>query len=413
MSNSMREWFVSQARLGRALASSIRASRATCLALALLAVPAVVLAQRPVNLPPGECTNCHDHDAQKEWSLTRDGDGKGKQHFKAYQQLFEPEGTKYGEALGVKVNDPKGPCVTCHATVVQGKAKNGVTCQTCHGPGSLYLKQHQTTGDASRAESVTLGLKDTIGKPNTWVRDCMTCHVMGNYPDDAKIVAAGHSDGSKFDIRQGLVNVQGPGHWKNKFDPNAINAIAEPIKRTLLAKLKGGSGSVPAPTSTPSPAPAPAPTPTPAPTPAPAPAPAPAPGPAPAPAPTPAPAPAPAPRPAPTPNDLAAPPAPIPSPRPLPRPPLPPAPPDPVVLPPAPDAPMTPATMIGSIQGRLAALLDTLLVRGVVLPKPVTPPQKQTLYRGADAELIRLQEEIISLALEALASPPPKPRSQQ
>jgi hypothetical protein len=74
---------------------------------------------------------------------------------------------------------------------------------------------------------------------------------------------------------------------------------------------------------------------------------------------------------------------------------------------------MTPATMIGSIQGRLAALLDTLLMRGVVLPKPVTPPQKQTLYRGADAELIRLQDEIISLALEALASPPAKPRSQQ
>jgi hypothetical protein len=45
----------------------------------------------------------------------------------------------------------------------------------------------------------------------------------------------------------------------------------------------------------------------------------------------------------------------------------------------------------------------------------VTPPERKTVYRGADAELLRLQDEIIALALEALgtapapkAAPPPQ-----
>jgi hypothetical protein len=398
-------------------APCIRVFKAACLALGLLMIPAAVFAQKPANVAPGECTNCHDHDAQKEWSLTRDGDGKGKQHFKAYQQLFEPEGTKYAEALGVKVNDPKGICVTCHATVVQGKAKNGVTCQTCHGPGSLYLKPHQTKGEQAYKESVALGLKDTINKPNTWVRDCITCHVMGNNPDDARIVKAGHSDGADFVIGTRLDFVKGPGHWKSEHAANNINAIAEPIKRTLIARLKAASGggpssepSKPEPPAPPKPEPPAPPKPEP---PAPPKAEPPAPPKSEPPAP---PKPGPPAKPEPPASkrdDLVVPPPPPPGPPPLPRPPKPVPLPDVVIPPPAPDAPMTPATMLGSIQGRLAALLDTLLVRGVVLPKPVTPPQKQTLYRGADAELIRLQDEIISLALEALASPPPKPRSQQ
>jgi hypothetical protein len=384
----------------------IRVFRSTCLILGLLATPAVVLAQKATNVAPGECTNCHDHDAQKEWSISRDGDGKGKQHFKAYQQLFEPKGLEWGEALGVKVNDVKGPCVTCHATVVQGKAKNGVTCQTCHGPGSLYLKPHQVKGDEAYRESVGLGLKDTIKKPNTWVRDCMTCHVLGNNPDDARIAKAGHPDGSDFVIGTRLQFVQGPGHWKSTYSGNDINAIAEPIKRVLLGRLKGASGGGTTTTAKTEPAPEAPKTETAKSEPAkvdppkvdtarvetskPEP-----------------------PKAPPTKEELIAPPPPPPPPVRTTRAAVPPPPPpDPVVTPPAPDAPMTPAPMIGSIQGRLAALLDTLLVRGVVLPKPVTPPTKQTLYRGADAELIRLQDEIISLALEALASPP-KPRSQQ
>ena len=69
-------------------------------------------------------------------------------------------------------------------------------------------------------------------------------------------------------------------------------------------------------------------------------------------------------------------------------------------------APLSPAGVVASIQGRLITLLDTLLQKEVVVPKPVTPPALTTVYRGSDAKLIRLQTEIIESALEALGTPP-------
>jgi hypothetical protein len=84
-----------------------------------------------------------------------------------------------------------------------------------------------------------------------------------------------------------------------------------------------------------------------------------------------------------------------------------PAVPDPV------DLPRTPAGMVASVQGRLAALLQALLVRGARTPVRVTPPERPTVYRGADAELLRLQEEVIALALEALGTAPVTPQQQR
>jgi hypothetical protein len=86
----------------------------------------------------------------------------------------------------------------------------------------------------------------------------------------------------------------------------------------------------------------------------------------------------------------------------------------PIILPPDPQLPPTPTGIVASIQGRLAALLDNLLSRGTTTPTRVTPPTRKTVYRGADADLLRLQDEVIALALEALSTapaqktPPPK-----
>lgn len=68
--------------------------------------------------------------------------------------------------------------------------------------------------------------------------------------------------------------------------------------------------------------------------------------------------------------------------------------------------PTTPAGIVAAVQGRIAALLDRLLGAGVSAPTPVTPPERKTVYRGPDADLLRLQEEVIALALEALGSKP-------
>jgi hypothetical protein len=69
--------------------------------------------------------------------------------------------------------------------------------------------------------------------------------------------------------------------------------------------------------------------------------------------------------------------------------------------------PQSPAAAVAALQGRAIALLDSLLRRGGRMPIRVTPPEKKTEYRGPDADLLRLQEDVLSLAIEALKTAPP------
>ena len=71
-------------------------------------------------------------------------------------------------------------CVTCHATKVGGTPVADATCQSCYGPGSLYLKPHQEK-DAFKTRFpsfVQQGMRDIIGKPATWVLERLKCHVL-------------------------------------------------------------------------------------------------------------------------------------------------------------------------------------------------------------------------------------------
>lgn len=362
-------------------------------------------AQPRTNVGRGKCVDCHDHRDEKEWSLKLDGDGKGKQHFNALNQLNDPNAPKYAKA--VNVDDPydaRSSCVKCHATVVRGSADDGVTCESCHGPGSAYLVPHQTKG--AYQESLKLGMKDVVKNPKAWARDCVTCHVLGANPGDAELAAAGHPTGADFDISRKYATVAL--HWQSKYTGNEVAAAGGNLRTELLAKLKPAGAkpeATPAPVAAAPPS-APAPPVTAAPSAAPA-----APPPAPAPSRTAA-----APR--------AAAPAPVATPAPgLPRrrPAAVPAPApsvatttEPTVVAPSaavptgpePSLPTTPAGIVAAVQGRIAALLDRLLGAGVSAPTPATPPERKTVYRGPDADLLRLQEEVIALALEALGTKP-------
>lgn len=421
----------------------------------------VAAAQAPEYLSPSSCTNCHDHKAQVTWSEQYDGGAGDKQHLKALTQLrapkFKEAFTKY--ALAAKVEAPaKDPyCTSCHATIVGGEPKIGVTCQSCHGPASLYLKPHQEK-DGYKTNYQTFvkqGMREVVRNPKQWIKDCLNCHVLGNTPEkDQAIATAGHPDGRDFNVGAKIKTVMGPGHWgsvvtqdrKVDYTESSIEALAVPEKQRLLARLKTGSAKAvavaadaAAPTAktpaTPSPAPSPGPSPVPAPPVSVAPTasagrgdtagagggtvPAAGRGTAPGAPPatvanptgpaTPAVVTPPTPRGPAAPSNSAV----------LATPP--PSPPVRVAKPPAPDplpptaaaaaapsepAPLTAAGVVASIQGRLISLLGTLLSRDVVLPNPVTPPAAPTVYRGADADLIRLQDEVIALALEALGTAP-------
>jgi hypothetical protein len=377
-----------------------RAVLLAVVACALLGAPGVAVAQR-TNVGPAKCGDCHDHEDEKEWSQKRDG-LNGKFHLNSKKALDKPEAAEYAKAIGLAdVYDVKGTCVKCHATVVRNRASFGISCESCHGAGSEYLTPHQEKG--AYEKSLGLGMLDVRKKPNNWVKDCMVCHVLGDNPSDIELAKTSHPRGDDFLVGVKFKPVSG--HWPadTKYTENQIAAIGNPIQKTLLAKLpaKGGARVAEA---------------------------------------KPEPPPPPAEKPA---DPAAGPPGGTPPPPPPPTGGPPPPPPPPVQrrpvfttppglprngpapvttpvptggdaqiivnLPPDPQLPPTPTGIVASIQGRLVALLANLLNAGSTTPTRVTPPEKKTVYRGADAELLRLQDEVIALALEALSTaPPPK-----
>ena len=204
-------------------------------ALMLLALPAQADAQARAFVGPGKCTDCHDHKDEKEWSEKRDGDGKGKQHINALNQLADPKSDGWAKAIGLAdPYDVRGTCVKCHATVVRGSADFGISCESCHGAGRDYLQPHQEKG--SYEKSIPLGMRDVWKKPDKWVTDCMTCHVLGDNPTDPKLAAAGHPTGANFTIQTKFTPVAG--HWTSKYTANQIAALGTPVRDRLLARVK-------------------------------------------------------------------------------------------------------------------------------------------------------------------------------
>jgi hypothetical protein len=431
-------------------------------ALALLLVAPAASAQQ--YLGPSKCVGCHDHERQaQKWQKEEPATLKGKAHFNTLKQLDAPKSAGWAKAIGLAdPYDVKGSCVKCHATVFRGDANAGVSCESCHGPSSGWNDLHQQKG--SYQKSVAAGMKDLKEKPPTIAKTCVDCHLT----TDAKLAAAGHPTGATFDAGASLQKLV---HWNTAYNfaqvaaagkaamagrapagappaaatppkaaaaPPAAAPAAPAGKAPAAAPPAAGGPAAQAPTAPVPAAPAPAP---PAKTRPAAPA---------APAAPPAPwdwdqpvralpddyvpepvaepeAPAPA---APEPGTAApAAPAPPAAPR-APRPPRAPAVPPslaeesplpggvagtstatalaPSVAPaePAPAAPRTPASQVAELRGKGVQIVERLLrsgARAADAPAPAKPAE----FKGPDSELLRLQDEVLALALEALRRPEP------
>jgi cytochrome c554/c'-like protein len=399
-------------------------------ALLLLPVPA-----RPqyVTTGPSKCVACHDHDRQaSKWQKEEPAALGIKAHFNTRKQLDGAKAGTYAKAIGLAdPYDLKGSCVKCHATVFRGDANAGVSCESCHGAASGYLDLHQVKG--SYAKAVAAGLRDLREKPAVIAKLCVDCHVT----PDKRLAAAGHPSGSTFDAGANLQKIV---HWTASYNYAQVSAAG---KAAMGSRVVAGGGVPPpspvsggkAPPATPavpaSVVPA-APSRAAAATPAPA---AQAPAPPPAPwdfdqpirplpkeyVPEPAPEPAAEPAPAAAARDGAARPAARPRPRPQP---VPPSIAEDVPLPrsipglgeanavtPAVQAAVTaesgvrsPAARVAELRGRGVVLLERLLrarARAPALPPPARPSE----FRGPDSELLRLQDEVTVLAIEALRRP--------
>lgn len=344
-------------------------------------------------LGKAKCINCHDHENEKVWSEKKDGPPPNN-HLNALRQLETPKSETYAKAIGlVDPYDANGSCATCHGTVLKGNVVDGVTCENCHGPASGYVDVHQQKG--AYRQSVAAGLADTQKNPDAWAPLCVKCHVL----KDAKLIQAGHPSGDDFDLGAKFATVAL--HWKSIY-PNKADIAAR--ARTARAAIVASRGPMPAATvsaSASAPAAAAAPAPASAAVSASV-----------APAAVPAMPAGVAPGPGGTaaarasiarsaspaaiaPAPVTAPPAVAPAmPTPMPT--------TIAIL----AMPLSPSAAVAAVQGRVIMLLDSLLRRDARAVVRIAPPPPTT-YRGPDAALLKLQEEVLSLAIDALANAPP------
>jgi hypothetical protein len=330
---------------------------------------------------PSKCTGCHDHERQaRKWSKEEPAALRGHSHFGTRAQLEAPKSAAFARAVGLTdPYDVKGSCVRCHATVFRGDAGAGVSCESCHGPGSGYNDLHQVKG--SYAKAVAAGMRDLRAKPAKVGVLCVECHVTG----DRRLAAAGHPVGAQFDAGGALAKIL---HWSQPLDPGAVSAAARAAAAPRIASAgKPGPGAPNAPPPPPAPG-------------------------------------GPPPAAADAPFDWDQPIRPLPSdyvpepaqaeeaPRPRRA-----APPPPSL---AEDLPLAEATVAevapppratrgaaaatAEARGKAVQVLDRLLRAGARAPL-IAAPTRPREYQGPDGELLRLQDEAMALALEALRRP--------
>lgn len=213
--------------------SSPSGPRRLAVGVMLVCAPALALRAQTV-VGPSKCVTCHDHDRQTtQWQKTEPAQLKGKAHFNTLKQLDDPKAQAYARAIGLAdPYDVKGDCVKCHATVFRGDANAGVSCESCHGPASGYLEPHQPKG--AYAQALATGLRDLRDKPAAIARVCVDCHVT----PDKRLAAAGHPTGEGWDAGTALPKLV---HWTRGYNYAQVSAAGKAVAATRLSGLRGAA----------------------------------------------------------------------------------------------------------------------------------------------------------------------------
>lgn len=159
-----------------------------------------------------KCKTCH----QQERYGNQYGIWKEGPHAKALESLSSEKSLKYAKENGIEdpTKDPK--CLNCHATyatvdkdLIDPKGslsmEEGVSCESCHGPGSAYRKPsimkksaYDADFEAAHKAAMAVGLIE----PTEQV--CLTCHNENN---------PFHTE---FDFKEKVAKVQHPTPYRKK-----------------------------------------------------------------------------------------------------------------------------------------------------------------------------------------------------
>lgn len=146
-------------------------------------------------------------------------------HAKAWSTLRNKDSKQIAKHLGIKSAENSELCLSCHSTFVKNELRgpkfrlqDGVSCESCHGPASGWIKSHKEKG-ASNKQNIAKGLKEIVPYKKR-VDLCLSCH-LGS--DDKfvnhKLIGAGHP---RLTFELDTFSLIQPNHW---------NVDADYIKR--------------------------------------------------------------------------------------------------------------------------------------------------------------------------------------
>ena len=118
------------------------------------------------------CRMCHKKDA----TGNQYGKWQSAMHSKAYTNLASDESKAVAKKLGIEDPQKSPKCLKCHSTAYNGTesvatekvaVEEGVTCESCHGPGKDY-KSKSTMQDQKKS------IENGMVYPAT--KSCKECH---------------------------------------------------------------------------------------------------------------------------------------------------------------------------------------------------------------------------------------------
>ena len=155
---------------------------------------------------PDACGECHKSSVAL-WKKTR--------HATTFKKLPRmKEAKKIAKNLGIRRIKAESDCLSCHFTSAQVKGKvkpiAGITCESCHGAGKSWIKEHSDYG----GKGVTMKSETPAHKKERFAKseaagmirpmrlykvaaNCYGCHTV---PNEKLVNVGGHSSGSKFDL---------------------------------------------------------------------------------------------------------------------------------------------------------------------------------------------------------------------
>jgi DnaJ-class molecular chaperone len=118
-----------------------------------------------------KCKMCHRTEKQgQQFPLW-----EARKHSKSFQVLTTDKAKEIAQGAGVDNPVESPSCLKCHAPLAEKTPEfkeEGVGCEACHGPGSVYKKMSIMK---DHAESVKNGMTE-YGSADAIKKQCLSCH---------------------------------------------------------------------------------------------------------------------------------------------------------------------------------------------------------------------------------------------